>query len=65
EAAPTDKVLGLKSFEAYIRAADCKSNKLIIPSQIQSIASMTATVSEILKSTDNTDGNSSDNSKNS
>ena len=65
EAAPNDKVLVLKSFEAFIRAADGKSNKLIIPSQIQSIASMTATVSEILKSTDNTDGNSSDNSKNS
>ncbi|MBQ1455204.1 MAG: SPFH/Band 7/PHB domain protein [Thermoguttaceae bacterium] len=65
EAAPNDKVLVLKSFEAFIRAADGKSNKLIIPSQIQSIASMTATVSEILKSTDNTDSNSSDTSKNS
>ena len=65
EAAPNDKVLVLKSFEAFIRAADGKSNKLIIPSQSQSIARMTATVSEILKSTDNTDGNSSDNSKNS
>ena len=62
-AAPNDKVLVLKSFEAFIRAADGKSNKLIIPSQIQSIASMTATVSEILKSTDNTDSNSSDNSE--
>lgn len=65
EAAPNDKVLVLKSFEAFVRAADGKSNKLIIPSQIQSIASMTATVSEILKSTDNTDSNSSDTSKNS
>ena len=53
EAAPNDKVLILKSFEAFVRAADGKANKLIIPSQIQSIASMTATVSEILKSSDN------------
>ena len=46
---PTDRVLTLKSYEAFIKAADGKSTKIIIPSQIQSLASLVTSVTELTK----------------
>jgi len=47
EAAPTDKVLALKSFEAFAKAADGKATKIIIPSEIQSLAGLAASLKTI------------------
>jgi len=49
EAAPSQAVLTLKSLEAFERAADGKSNKIIIPSNIQGIAGIASALSEITK----------------
>ena len=40
--APTDKIIQLKSLEAFAKAADGRSTKIIIPSEIQGLASLTA-----------------------
>ncbi len=40
EAAPSDKVITLKSLEAFEKAADGKATKIIIPSEIQGIAGL-------------------------
>ncbi len=45
--APTKQVLILKSYEALSNVADGKATKLIIPSELQNIASMATTVKEI------------------
>ena len=47
EAAPNEKVIQLKSLEAFSRAADGKATKIIIPSEIQSLASLTAALKGI------------------
>ena len=47
EAAPTDKVLALKSLEALAKVADGKATKLIIPSNMQDLAGMVASIKEI------------------
>ena len=44
EAAPSDKVIALKSLEALKELADGKANKLIIPSDIQGIATIASTL---------------------
>ncbi|MBO6115145.1 MAG: paraslipin [Lachnospiraceae bacterium] len=49
EAAPEKAVLTLKSLEAFEKAADGKSTKLIIPSEIASIAGLASSVTEIVK----------------
>ncbi len=49
EAAPDDAVLQLKSLEAFAKAADGKATKIIIPSEIQSIAGLTKSITEIAK----------------
>ena len=49
EAAPGDGFLTLKSLEAFEKAADGQSTKIIIPSELQSVAGLAAGVSEILK----------------
>ena len=49
EAAPTDAVLRLKSMEAFAKAADGKSTKIIIPSEIQGIAGLASGVVEAAK----------------
>jgi regulator of protease activity HflC (stomatin/prohibitin superfamily) len=46
EAAPTDSVLRLKSLEAFAKAADGKSTKIIIPSEIQGLAGLATGVVE-------------------
>ncbi len=40
EASPTDKVIALKSLEAFEKAADGRATKIIIPSEIQSMATL-------------------------
>ncbi len=50
-AAPDQGVLTLKSFEALEKVADGKSTKLIIPSELQNVASLVASVTEIAKAT--------------
>lgn len=46
EAMPTGEVLKLKSLEAFAKAADGKATKLIIPSDIQGLAGMAASLTE-------------------
>ena len=47
EAAPSDKVIALKSLEAFQKAADGKATKIIIPSEIQSLAGLATSVKEV------------------
>ena len=47
EAAPNDKVIALKSLEAFQKAADGRATKIIIPSEIQSLAGLAASVKEV------------------
>ena len=47
EANPTPAVLTLKSYEAFEKAADGKATKIIVPSEIQSLASLVASVKEV------------------
>ena len=48
EANPSEKVIQLKSLEALQKVADGKSTKLIIPSDMQKIAGLAASVKEIV-----------------
>lgn len=48
EAAPTDKVIALKSLEAFQKAADGKATKIIIPSEIQSMAGLATSIKELV-----------------
>ncbi len=47
EADATDKVLQLKSLEAFAKAADGRATKIIIPSEIQSLAGLVASLKEL------------------
>ena len=49
EAQPDASVLQLKSLEAFAKAADGKATKIIIPSEIQGLAGLAASVKEVLK----------------
>ena len=49
EAAPTDKIIQLKSLEAFAEAADGKATKIIIPSDIQGLAGSVAAIKEVWK----------------
>lgn len=49
EAAPTDRIIQLKSLEAFAKVADGKATKIIIPSELQSIAGNVAAIKEIWK----------------
>ena len=49
EAAPSDRVIQLKSLEAFERAADGQATKIIIPSDIQGLAGSVTAVKEIWK----------------
>ncbi len=46
---PNKQVLALKSLEAFMKAADGQATKIIIPSDIQNIAGLAVSVSELLK----------------
>jgi Membrane protease subunits, stomatin/prohibitin homologs len=45
-----DAVIKLKSLEAFAKAADGQATKIIIPSEIQGLAGMAKSVSELIKS---------------
>ena len=47
EAAPDAAVLQLKSLEAFAKAADGKSTKIIIPSEIQGVAGLVKSITEV------------------
>ncbi len=49
EAAPSDAVIQLKSLEAFAKAADGKATKIIIPSEIQGMAGMVKSLTEVGK----------------
>ena len=47
ESAPSNQVLTIKSLEAFAKAADGKSTKIIIPSEIQGIAGLVKSIKEV------------------
>ena len=49
EAAPSEAVIAIKSLEAFAKAADGKATKIIIPSDIQSLAGLVTSATEIAK----------------
>ena len=49
EVAPSEAVIAIKSLEAFEKAADGKATKIIVPSNIQSLAGLATSVGEILK----------------
>lgn len=49
EAAPSKEVIALKSLEALIQVGNGQSTKIIIPSEIQNIASLVTSVTELAK----------------
>lgn len=48
EAAPSDKVIALKSLETFAKAADGRATKIIIPSELQSLAGLATSFKEIM-----------------
>ncbi len=48
EANPSDKVIQIKSLEAFQKAADGKATKIIIPSEIQSLAGLASSLKEMV-----------------
>ena len=52
EANPNEAVLKLKAMEAFAKAADGKATKIIIPSEIQGIAGLTAGIKAVSESED-------------
>ena len=58
ESNPNEGVIALKGIEAFLKAADGKATKIIIPSQLQGLAGLTTTVGELLK--DNKENNNQD-----
>ncbi len=46
---PTEKVLALKSFDALVSVANGQATKLIIPSEIQNMAGVAASLKELIK----------------
>ena len=48
EAAPGDAVIAIKSLEAFAKAADGKATKIIIPSEIQSLAGLATSLKELV-----------------
>ncbi len=48
EAAPTEKVLALKSFETFEKVADGKATKIIVPSELQSMAGFATSLKELV-----------------
>ena len=49
EASPTDRIIQLKSLEAFGKAADGKATKIIIPSDIQGLAGNVTAIKELWK----------------
>ena len=49
EACPSRDVLTLKAYESFMKAADGQATKIIIPSEIQGMAGLAASVKELVK----------------
>lgn len=49
ESNPDQAVIALKSLEAFAKAADGKATKIIVPSEIQSIAGLATSITELVK----------------
>jgi len=52
ESKPSEAVIAIKSLEAFAKAADGKSTKIIIPSNIQGIAGLATSIKEIITETE-------------
>lgn len=48
QAAPSDSVIKIKALEAFAKAADGKATKIIIPSEIQGIAGLAASIKDTI-----------------
>ena len=51
EANPSEQVIAIKSLEAFEKAADGKATKIIIPSNIQSLAGLATSLKELVVDT--------------
>lgn len=51
-AQPSKEVISIKSLEAFAKAADGKATKIIVPSEIQGLAGLATSLSEIVKKED-------------
>ncbi len=49
ESNPSEAVIALKSLEAFQKVADGQATKIIIPSEIQSLAGLAVSVKELMK----------------
>ena len=49
DAGADEAVLALKSFETFQRVADGKATKIIIPSEIQNMAGLVKSITEVAK----------------
>ncbi len=49
EAAPDEAVLRLKAYEAFVKAADGQATKIIVPSEIQGMAGLVKSITEVAK----------------
>jgi len=54
ESYPSEQVMGLKSLEAFERAADGRATKIIIPSNIQGLAGLATSLAELIRTDDET-----------
>jgi regulator of protease activity HflC (stomatin/prohibitin superfamily) len=52
ESDPTQQVIALKSLDAFTAAADGKATKIIIPSEIQGLAGLATSLTELVKKDD-------------
>ena len=62
EANPAENVIALKSLEAFQKAADGRATKIIIPSQIQSLAGLATSLKELVVDDPKTADSSASNS---
>ncbi len=53
ESAPGDALIALRGLEAFAKAADGKATKIIIPSQIQSLAGLVTSAAELVRNVEN------------
>ena len=49
---PSREVIAIRSLEAFVKVADGKATKIIIPSEIQNMAGLVASIGELAKSED-------------
>lgn len=51
ESNPSEAVIALKSLDAFVKAADGKATKIIVPSNLQGIAGLATSIQEVMKET--------------